>query len=91
MRATDDRVRLTERHTLFREVVGDIGCERIVGGRSTLHTLPVPEIDERGVLIAVHTSGVAGWDVNMRQGWSPTGRTKFPFVLGTCPAIRGSR
>ena len=49
----------------------------------TLHTLPVPEIDERGVLIAVHTSGVAGWDADMRQGWSPTGRTKFPFVLGT--------
>ena len=49
----------------------------------TLHTLPVPEIDERGVLIAVHTSGVAGWDADMREGWSPTGRTKLPFVLGT--------
>ena len=48
-----------------------------------LHTLPVPEIDERGVLIAVHTCGVAGWDADMREGWSPTGGTKFPFVLGT--------
>jgi NADPH2:quinone reductase len=49
----------------------------------TLHTLPVPEIDERGVLIAVHTTGVARWDADMREGWSPTGRTTFPFVLGT--------
>jgi len=49
----------------------------------TLHTLPVPEIGERGVLIAVHTAGVAGWDADMREGWSPTGRTSFPFVPGT--------
>jgi NADPH2:quinone reductase len=49
----------------------------------TLHTLAVPEIGERGVLIAVHTSGVAGWDADMREGWSPTGRVEFPFVLGT--------
>jgi NADPH:quinone reductase-like Zn-dependent oxidoreductase len=49
----------------------------------TLHTLPVPEIGERGVLIAVHTSGVAGWDADMRQGWSPRGRTKLPFIPGT--------
>jgi NADPH2:quinone reductase len=48
-----------------------------------LRTLPVPEIGDRGVLIAVHTCGVAGWDADMREGWSPTGRTTFPFVLGT--------
>jgi NADPH2:quinone reductase len=50
----------------------------------TIHTLPVPEINPRQVLIAVHTSGLAGWDADMRDGWSPTGHApRFPFVLGT--------
>lgn len=48
-----------------------------------IHILPVPEVRHRDVLIAVHTAGVAGWDADMRDGWSPTGRTRFPFVLGT--------
>jgi len=49
----------------------------------TIHVLPVPEVGARDVLIAVHTAGVAGWDADMREGWSPTGRTRLPFVLGT--------
>jgi len=50
----------------------------------TLHTLPVPEVDPGQVLIAVHTSGLAGWDADIREGWSPTGRKpRFPLVLGS--------
>jgi NADPH2:quinone reductase len=47
------------------------------------HTLPLPAVMAHEVLIAVDTAGVAGWDADMREGWSPTGRTRFPFVLGT--------
>jgi len=50
----------------------------------TIHTLPVPEVAPGQVLIAVHTSGLAGWDADIRDGWSPTGRKpRFPLVLGT--------
>lgn len=49
----------------------------------TLRTLPVPEVDKGEVLIKMHTAGVGVWDAEMRAGWSPSGRTKFPLVLGT--------
>jgi len=49
----------------------------------SVHVLPTPVPESREVLIAVHTAGVAKWDADMREGWSPTGHTKFPFVLGT--------
>lgn len=45
--------------------------------------LPVPAPGASEVLIALDTAGVAGWDVAMRDGWSPAGSTRFPFVLGT--------
>ncbi|MCU1333372.1 MAG: NADPH:quinone reductase [Candidatus Angelobacter sp.] len=48
-----------------------------------IHTLPVPPIDRGEVLIALHTSGVGGWDADMRAGWWPFGRPRFPIVLGT--------
>src|SRR5216684_8022880 len=48
-----------------------------------IHALPVPEIDTREVLIALHTAGVGGWDAEMRGGWWPLGRPRFPLVLGT--------
>ena len=35
------------------------------------------------MLIALHTAGVGSWDADMRAGWSPGGRTRFPLVLGT--------
>jgi NADPH2:quinone reductase len=55
------------------------------GGPSVLtpRTLPTPALKPTEVLIAVHTAGVAGWDAEMRQGWSPSGRPRFPWVLGT--------
>ena len=37
----------------------------------TLHTLPVPEIGPKELLIAVHTAGAASWDAEMRAGWCP--------------------
>src|SRR5438552_3953005 len=48
-----------------------------------IHTLPVPEIGPKELLIAVHTAGVASWDAEMRAGWWPEGRPRFPLVLGT--------
>jgi NADPH:quinone reductase-like Zn-dependent oxidoreductase len=45
--------------------------------------LPVPEIDAGEVLIAVHTAGVGSWDADMRGGWWPGKRPRFPLVLGT--------
>jgi NADPH:quinone reductase len=45
--------------------------------------LPVPELDDGEVLIALHTAGVGAWDPDMRAGWSPSGRTRFPLVLGS--------
>ena len=49
----------------------------------TVHELPVPELDPSEVLIAVHTAGVGGWDADIRDGWNPGGRIRFPLVLGT--------
>ena len=48
-----------------------------------LHTLPVPSIDSDEVLIKLHTSGVGGWDADMRGGWWPFGQPRFPMVLGS--------
>jgi len=31
----------------------------------------------------VHTAGVGGWDADIRGGWYPAGRPRFPLVLGT--------
>jgi NADPH:quinone reductase-like Zn-dependent oxidoreductase len=48
-----------------------------------IHVVPVPVPDAREVLIAVHTAGVGSWDADIRGGWSPNGRVRFPLVLGT--------
>jgi NADPH:quinone reductase-like Zn-dependent oxidoreductase len=48
-----------------------------------LRTLPVPEIGAGEVLIATHTAGVGSWDAEMRAGWWPEGRPRFPVVLGS--------
>jgi NADPH2:quinone reductase len=48
-----------------------------------IHSLPVPEPGEGDVLIALDTAGVGIWDAEMRAGWSPSGRTEFPLVLGS--------
>src|SRR5260370_39222362 len=48
----------------------------------SIHSLPVPALDANEVLIAVDTAGGGGWDADMRDGWSPSGRTHFSLVLG---------
>lgn len=49
-----------------------------------IHILPVPKLRAGQVLIAVHSSGLASWDADIREGWSPTGRKpRLPFVLGS--------
>jgi NADPH:quinone reductase-like Zn-dependent oxidoreductase len=49
----------------------------------TLHTLPVPRVDAGEVLIALDTSGVGPWDADIRAGWYPGRKPRFPLVLGT--------
>ncbi|MFY9550550.1 MAG: NADP-dependent oxidoreductase, partial [Thermoanaerobaculia bacterium] len=48
-----------------------------------LHVLPVPRHAPGEVLIALHTSGVGSWDADIRAGWWPAGKPRFPLVLGT--------
>jgi NADPH2:quinone reductase len=48
-----------------------------------VHELPVPQPAPNEVLIALHASGVGVWDADIRKGWWPRGRPKFPLVLGT--------
>jgi NADPH2:quinone reductase len=49
----------------------------------TIHTLPVPSIDPTEVLIAIDTAGVGPWDADIRGGWYPGRKPRFPLVLGT--------
>jgi NADPH:quinone reductase-like Zn-dependent oxidoreductase len=55
------------------------------GGPEVLiaHVLPVPKIDATEVLIAVDTAGVGPWDGDIRAGWYPGSKPRFPLVLGT--------
>jgi NADPH:quinone reductase-like Zn-dependent oxidoreductase len=55
------------------------------GGPSvlTMHELPMPAVGANEVLIALRAAGVGSWDAEMRHGWSPSGRTHFPLVLGS--------
>jgi NADPH2:quinone reductase len=50
----------------------------------SIHSLPVPVPDEHEILIAVDTAGVAKWDADIRDGWSPSKEPlRYPLVLGT--------
>ena len=49
----------------------------------TLHTLPVPRPAAGEVLIAVHTAGVASWDVEIRRKPDFITHAHMPLVLGT--------
>jgi len=63
--------------------------DRFGGPRAlSIHELPVPSVGPREVLIALDTAGVSSWDADMRGGWWPEGRPRFPLVLGTDGAGR---
>jgi NADPH2:quinone reductase len=49
----------------------------------TIHTLSVPSLDAGEVLIALDTAGVGPWDAEIRAGWYPGRKPRFPLVLGT--------
>ena len=49
----------------------------------TAHVLQVPKVGATEVLIALDTAGVGPWDANIRAGWYPGRKPKFPLVLGT--------
>jgi NADPH:quinone reductase-like Zn-dependent oxidoreductase len=55
------------------------------GGPAVLkrRIVAVPTPGPTDVLIAVHTTGVAVWDAEMREGFSPGGKPPFPWILGT--------
>src|SRR3984893_17048697 len=48
----------------------------------TPHILAVPKIDATEVLIALDTAGVGPWDAQIRAGWYPGRKPRFPLVLG---------
>ncbi len=48
-----------------------------------LHSLPVPVPGDGEVLIALHAAGIGVWDADIRGGWWPKGKPKFPLILGT--------
>ena len=78
------------------ETMKAIAIDRF-GGPETLRLreLPVPQIAPTEVLIALYSSGVGSWDTEMRGGWWPEGRPRFPLVLGSdgagFVAARGAR
>jgi NADPH:quinone reductase-like Zn-dependent oxidoreductase len=49
----------------------------------TPHILPVPKIDAIEVLIALDTASVGPWDAQIRAGWYPGRKPRFPLILGT--------
>ena len=49
----------------------------------TPHILPVPKIDANEVLIALDSAGVGPWDAQIRAGWYPGRKPRFPLILGT--------
>ncbi|HEX9406136.1 MAG TPA: NADP-dependent oxidoreductase, partial [Thermoanaerobaculia bacterium] len=66
-----------------REVMRAAAIDRFGGPEIlTIHTLPVPKINAREVLIQVDTAGVGMWDARTRDGkWAE--REEFPLILGT--------
>lgn len=68
-----------ERKTMKAAAIDRFGPSSVL----TLHELPVPEPGPGEVLVALSSAGVGVWDADIRKGWWPQGRPKFPLVLGT--------
>jgi len=60
-----------------------------------IEEMPVPVPGPHEIVIEVHAAGVGIWDTEIRGGWWPEGKPKFPVVLGTDGAgvvvAKGSR
>src|SRR5947207_9505748 len=48
-----------------------------------IRELPIPKISPTEILVKVHTAGVGSWDPDIRGGWWPEGKPRFPLILGT--------
>src|SRR5262245_59976387 len=60
-----------------------------------LERVPIPTLSPEDVLIAVEACGVGIWDADVRKGWWPDGRPRYPLNLGSdgagVVAARGAR
>ena len=48
----------------------------------TLRTVPVPKLNANEILIALHTAGVAVWDLEIRQSMKYV-HARYPYTLGS--------
>lgn len=65
--------------TMRAAAIGRFGPPSVLKVRE----LPVPSFGRRDVLIRVDTAAVGSWDAEIRGGWWPEGKPRFPIVLGT--------
>jgi NADPH:quinone reductase-like Zn-dependent oxidoreductase len=49
----------------------------------TIHTLPIPKVGPKDVLISLLAAGVGIWDAQIRKGEYSIGTQRFPRVLGS--------
>jgi NADPH:quinone reductase len=78
-RARVTQVRVEKTNVMKAAVIERFGPPSVL----TVHERPVPEPGPNEVLIALFASGVGVWDADIRKGWWPEGKPKFPLVLGT--------
>ncbi|MGY3505093.1 quinone oxidoreductase family protein [Bradyrhizobium sp. USDA 4471] len=64
--------------TMYAAAMDRFGEPAVLTG----HALPVPTIDPGEVLIAVDTSGVGPWDIDVRLGRFASRKPHFPMVPG---------
>jgi NADPH:quinone reductase len=64
--------------TMYAAAMDRFGDPNVLTG----HALPVPTIDPGEVLIALDTSGVGPWDIDVRLGRFASRKPRFPIVLG---------
>lgn len=66
-------------HTMEAAAIDRFGGPEVLSVRA----LPTPSIDPGEVLIALDTAGVGSWDADIRAGWYPGRKPRFPLILGT--------
>jgi NADPH2:quinone reductase len=78
----DVRARLVVEETLANTMRAVVLEEFGGPDKLKLRTVAMPRLDAGEVLIQTHTAGVGVWDLHMRGGWWPSGRPRFPLILG---------